>query len=114
MFISAFAGPALPILFVYRANTLKGSTAQATSTGLTIALGNIGGFIAPFTYPNSWAPLYINAIWISFALTLAAMVCVQLIWIYERRMIRDDASWAKEMSSSAELNARDIAAEAKV
>ncbi|KXS22073.1 MFS transporter [Gonapodya prolifera JEL478] len=107
MFVSAFAGPALPILFSYRANTLKGSTAQATATGLTIAIGNIGGFIAPFAYPNSWAPLYINAIWISFALTLAAMVCVQLIWMYEIRMRKTSEEWARELASDTELNARD-------
>ncbi|KAJ3337926.1 hypothetical protein HDU93_000313 [Gonapodya sp. JEL0774] len=111
MFVSAFSGPALPILFVYRANTLKGSTAQATATGLTIAFGNIGGFIAPFIYPNSWFPLYINALWISFALTIAAMVCVAAIWMYERNMSKD-AKWAQEMSSSAELNTREAVSKA--
>ncbi|KXS09672.1 MFS general substrate transporter [Gonapodya prolifera JEL478] len=113
MFIQAFSQSGLAITYVYRANTLKGSTAQATSTGLTIALGNIGGFVAPFAYPNSWGPLYINAIWISFAMTTGAIFCVVAIWAYEVRMKRMDPQWAKEMASDSEMSAREATEDLK-
>ncbi|KAJ3337522.1 hypothetical protein HDU93_000900 [Gonapodya sp. JEL0774] len=102
LFISALSSPGLPILFVYRANTIKGTTAQAIAMGLTIAVGNIGGFLAPFVYLSSWSPLYINAIWISMALQLACGGVVFIISKYEQYKIRTDPEWATEIASGIE------------
>ncbi|KXS09671.1 hypothetical protein M427DRAFT_38608 [Gonapodya prolifera JEL478] len=84
MFIQAFAHSGLAIMYVYRANTVNGR--KRLRQGSRSRWGILAGLVvAPFAYPNSWGPLYINAIWILVAMSIGAILCIFGIWAYEMR-----------------------------
>ncbi|KXS17827.1 MFS general substrate transporter [Gonapodya prolifera JEL478] len=99
LFIIALNGPVIPLIFVYRANLLSGSTAIAVATAVTTMAGNVGALIAPFAYPNAWGPLYIQACWMSFASYTGGFCAIALVYIWEIHKSKADPICAAEHST---------------